>query len=509
MKTTKLFFRTIALAFLGITSMNAQSNLITNGDFETFGTDGKPTAWSCTSTSTTYSASTDAHSGTSALSIVTTNANQRNLNQALPTPLTAGETYTLSFWYKCTSAPTSSTFKSEIQWVGDEGGITPYMSVTADISELNVWKQATISAVVPEGTTSAKLYFFITNKPAIIIDDVVVTKGTAKQDQTITGLSDVTKTYGDADFDLSASASSNLPVAYNSSNENVATINGSTVHIVGVGSTTITASQAGDNTYNAATNVTATLTVTAATVAVTGVTLNKTTLALTAGGSETLTATLAPETATNKNVTWSSSDATIATVDNAGKVTAVAAGTATITVTTTDGSKTATCAVTVTAATVAVTGVTLNKSTLSLSTGDSETLTATLAPGNATNKNVTWSSSDATIATVDANGLVTAVAAGTATITVTTTDGSKTATCAVTVTAAVTYTWLLAPAIAIEGTNAKVVGTDADKFTLFFINDVAATFTDGMVSLAGKTGDLSLKATTADGASIIKLKVNK
>jgi len=52
------------------------------------------------------------------------------------------------------------------------------------------------------------------------------------------------------------------------------------------------------------------------------------------------------------------------------------------------------------------------------------------------------------------------------------------------------------------------VGSDADKFTLFFINDQAATFTDGTVSLAGKTGDLSLKATTADGASIIKLKVN-
>jgi len=173
-----------------------------------------------------------------------------------------------------------------------------------------------------------------------------------------------------------------------------------------------------------------------------------------------------------------------------------------------DGSKTATCAVTVTAATVAVTGVTLNKTTLALTAGGTETLTATLAPETVTNKNVTWSSSDVNIATVDNAGKVTAVAAGTATITVTTVDGSKTATCAVTVTAAVSYTWLLAPAIAVEGTNFKVVGTDADKFTLFYIDEQAATATAGVVSLASKTGDLSLKATTADGTGFIKLKVN-
>ena len=85
-----------------------------------------------------------------------------------------------------------------------------------------------------------------------------------------------------------------------------------------------------------------------ATVPVTGVTLNKTTMPLTVGGTGTLTATVAPEDATNKDVTWSSNDATVATVDN-GLVTAVAVGTATITVTTVDGEQTATCTVTVTA----------------------------------------------------------------------------------------------------------------------------------------------------------------
>ena len=88
---------------------------------------------------------------------------------------------------------------------------------------------------------------------------------------------------------------------------------------------------------------------------------------------------------------------------------------------------------TVNAATVSVTGVTLEPTSLSLFTGGSETLTATVEPGNATNKALTWSTSDNTVATVDENGTVTAVGAGEATITVTTEDSCKTATCQVTV----------------------------------------------------------------------------
>ena len=87
--------------------------------------------------------------------------------------------------------------------------------------------------------------------------------------------------------------------------------------------------------------------------------------------------------------------------------------------------------------TVAVTGVTLNKTSTTILVNGTETLTATVAPDNATNKAVTWSTSNAAIATVN-EGTVTAKAAGTATITVTTADGNKTATCAVTVTAPIT-----------------------------------------------------------------------
>ena len=172
----------------------------------------------------------------------------------------------------------------------------------------------------------------------------------------------------------------------------------------------------------------------ASTVPVTGVTLNKIVLELYMGGSETLKATITPAGATNQNVTWTSSKPTVATVDANGKVTAKSLGMADITVTTEDGGYTATCRVGVQrrpAGDVSVTGVTLNKTTLKLGKGTSETLTATVAPTNATNKKVTWTSSDPAVATVDASGKVTGVANGTATITVTTEDGGYTATCAV------------------------------------------------------------------------------
>jgi len=89
---------------------------------------------------------------------------------------------------------------------------------------------------------------------------------------------------------------------------------------------------------------------------------------------------------------------------------------------------------------VNVTGVTMSPTTASISAGLTKQLTAIIAPSNATNQNVTWSSSNTAIATVSATGLVTAVAAGTATITVKTVDGAKTATCAVTVTTAPSFT---------------------------------------------------------------------
>ncbi len=167
-------------------------------------------------------------------------------------------------------------------------------------------------------------------------------------------------------------------------------------------------------------------------IPVTNISLDKTSVALEIGDTQTLTATITPSNATDKTVTWTSSNPSVASVSN-GVITAKAVGTATITVKTTDGSKTATCTVTVKTPTVSVAGISLNKSAATLEIDETVTLLETLTPSNATNKNVTWTSSDNSVATVS-NGTVTAVGEGTAIITVRTVDGNKTATCTVTVT---------------------------------------------------------------------------
>ena len=240
-------------------------------------------------------------------------------------------------------------------------------------------------------------------------------------------------------------------------------------------------------------------TVTPEIVPVSQITLNKAETSISVGNSETLTATVAPENAANKALTWASSAEDVATVAPDGTVTAVKAGAATITATAADGSgKSAVCKVTVTGDTtppahehrygdwskdgtnhwhectdtacpnqsesikdkaahvytddadttcnvcgyvrtvtpeiVPVSQITLNKAETSISVGNSETLTATVAPENATIKALTWASSDEDVATVAPDGTVTAVKAGAATITATAADGSgKSAVCKVTV----------------------------------------------------------------------------
>ncbi len=218
----------------------------------------------------------------------------------------------------------------------------------------------------------------------------------------------------------------NKSLTWKSSDTDVATVDANgKVTAVTLGTATITATAADVGGVSASCEVTVTQ-------LVSEITLNKTSLSLKTGGSETFTATVAPSNASNKGLTWKSSDTEVATVDANGKVTAVAPGTAIITVTAKDGSgKSASCTVTVMQP---VTEITLNKTSLSLKTGGSETFTVTVAPSNASNKGLTWKSSDTEVATVDANGKVTAVAPGTAIITVTAKDGSgKSASCTVTV----------------------------------------------------------------------------
>ncbi|MBR0273538.1 MAG: Ig-like domain-containing protein [Bacteroidaceae bacterium] len=140
--------------------------------------------------------------------------------------------------------------------------------------------------------------------------------------------------------------------------------------------------------------------------------------------------------------------------------------------------------------TVGVTGVTLNTSTLELIAGDTESLTATVAPSDATNKAVTWMSSKESIATVDADGKVTAVGAGTATITVTTTDGSFTATCTVTVSkvaGSISYA---------TQTVEKTTSDAAFTNTLTKVGDGAVTYSSDKESVAtvnSTTGEVTIK----------------
>ena len=160
------------------------------------------------------------------------------------------------------------------------------------------------------------------------------------------------------------------------------------------------------------------------------ISLSKTSLTINKGSSQTITATVYPANATNKTVTWSSSNMSVATVSN-GKITAKEKGSTTITAKTFNG-KTATCSVTVVDNTVvSPISISLNKTELTLTVGESYTLSASISPSNATPKTVTWSSSTSSVATVS-NGKVTANAKGTTNITAKTSNG-KTATCKITV----------------------------------------------------------------------------
>jgi len=275
-------------------------------------------------------------------------------------------------------------------------------------------------------------------------------------------------------------------IAWTSSNTAAATVsNDGTVTAVAVGKTTITAKvTSNEKEYSASCEVEVT------TEPVTNVELSATTGTLDIGQNLTLTATVTPSTASNQGVTWSSSDTNVATVEN-GVVTAVGAGSATITATANDGSGyNATCAITVNPRLVS--SITLNETTKTLNVGDTLTLTASVEPNDATNKNVTWSTSDSSVATVDNNGKVTAKGAESATITATAADGSGiTGTCEITVNAPVAQS---------VGAGERV----ATK-TNYTVDNKTAVIPAGW-TVSGKTGDPTTKVgdeTTIDTGLVI------
>ena len=240
-------------------------------------------------------------------------------------------------------------------------------------------------------------------------------------------------------------------------------------------------------------------------IPVTAISISQPAAEMVIGESITLKATISPSNATEREIMWASSKQSVASVDQSGKVVAVAVGTSTITATA--GGKIGSCLVTVSKGYVAVTSVSLDKASLSsMKVGESVTLTATVKPDDATDNSVTWSTSDASIATVN-NGKVTASKAGTATITVTTKDQAKTATCAITVVQQVSSVSLNTSSLTLnEGEDAILIPSvnpeDAsDKALTWSSSDSMVAIVDesGKVTAISK-GSATIKAEAKDGS---------
>ena len=223
-------------------------------------------------------------------------------------------------------------------------------------------------------------------------------------------------------------------IEWRSSDESVATVSQTGL---------VTALKEGSSAITVITNdggfkATCDVTVNKKVIAVTSVVLGNTELTLVEGEEEKLAVAVTPENATDKSVVWESGNESVATVSQEGLVTAVGEGKATITVKTNDGGFSASCEVTVKKKVIAVTGVKLSAASMTLREGDKGTLTATVEPANATNKNVEWWTSDLDVVSVTStsggsNGYVEARGAGKATVTVKTEDGEFSASCEITV----------------------------------------------------------------------------
>ena len=206
-------------------------------------------------------------------------------------------------------------------------------------------------------------------------------------------------------------------------------------------------------------------------VSVTGVSIETPAVSLDPGETAQIVAVVTPSNAADKSVTWSSSDNTVATVDENGLVTAKKTGEAVITATTTDGSFTATCTVTVNS--IAVTGISLDKQEVTLSVGDVVSLTATVLPEDASNTNVTFQiASGSDVVELNPGGTgntqsYTAIKAGQAYIQVRTEDGGYQASCHLTVEGNVDVT-----SIVLIPTSLTL---DAGEEVSYYDNSIAST----------------------------------
>ena len=236
------------------------------------------------------------------------------------------------------------------------------------------------------------------------------------------------------------------------------------------------------------------------------ISLNHHELTMSVGKTAALSATVLPEDAYDRSFTWKSGNPGVAAVNNNGKVTAAAKGTAVIKAAANDGSGVfAECKITVRQP---VTSLTLNKTALTLNVGKTSTLSATAGPSDANNKTVKWTTSDSSVATVSSAGEVKGVKRGTATITATAADGSgKKATCSVTVKQPVTSLTLNKTALTLDnGKTATLTATvgpsNANNKTVKWTtsNSAVATVSSTGVVKGIKRGTVTITATAADGS---------
>ena len=280
METIRYLFFGALLLLTGSFSLNAQVNWIPNGNFEQVAADGSITSWGDDYNDYWDGATTK---GTiTADNVVFKEGNQSayfenaNTKAALNwianvpgTTIPGNKTYDISFWFRSNASvkddvqPTVS-LQGTMFTGGDSFSMYDYENKIGVLRDAVVgeWVFVEIKGIQFPEMGGDLIFSIASNYEGFWIDDVKMVEASGtKSAQTITSIADITKQLGDADFDLSAKTSSYLPVTYSIADASIATITRGKVHLLKVGSTTITASQAGDNAYEAA-NKTVTLTVT-------------------------------------------------------------------------------------------------------------------------------------------------------------------------------------------------------------------------------------------------------
>ena len=352
------------------------------------------------------------------------------------------------YWYKAYAKIDEQTFYGGVK--SFTTGIVPVESVSLDKSEYTfdtIGDQLELTATVFPSSATDKSVIWSSDKESVASVDAngkvtangngtatiaVTTKDQGEKatcsitvSQKVTGLtlnkSELPLIKGQTEVLVATiipEDASDKTVTWSSSNNSIATVDKSGKVTAKNGGSAIITARAGEKTATCSVIVT---------VPVESITLNKTEVTIEKGKSEILIATIDPNDATDKTVTWSSADNNIAEVSQDGKVTAKNGGN--VIITASSGDVSAFCSVTVT---IPVTNIRLNKSELPLIKGQQEVLTATVEPEEATDKTVSWSSSDESIVSVDQNGQLLAVNAGAAIVTAK--SGTKSATCSVTVT---------------------------------------------------------------------------